>query len=56
MKILIGWWVGFGCCWAKLNVVFFVGKCVGKTPLLILGSVGIFSVFFCSFIVGRVVF
>jgi hypothetical protein len=21
-KIILGWWVGFGCGWAKLNVVF----------------------------------
>jgi len=22
MKILLGWWLGFGCGWVKLNVVF----------------------------------
>jgi len=22
MNALVGWWVGFGCGWAKLNVVF----------------------------------
>jgi hypothetical protein len=45
---LVGWWVGFGCGWAKLNVVFLVGKCVGKTPLLILRSVGILSSVFST--------
>jgi hypothetical protein len=39
---------GLGCGWAKLNVVFRVGKGVGKTPLLILRSVGIFFLFSVS--------
>ncbi len=30
---------------------FCVGKCVGKTPLLILRSVGIFVLCFCRFVV-----
>jgi hypothetical protein len=30
---------------------FCVGLCVGKTPLLILRSVGIFFIHFCRFIV-----
>jgi hypothetical protein len=40
---LSGWWVGFGCGWAKLNVVqkrWLVGR---LAPLLILRSVGIAS-------------
>jgi len=41
--ILSGWWVGFGCGWAKLNVLqkrWFVCQ---LAALLILRSVGILS-------------
>ena len=27
LNILSGWWVGFGCGWAKLNVVQFGSAC-----------------------------
>ena len=47
---------GFGCFWAKLNVVFWVGKCFGKKPLLILRTVGIFIPRFCRFVVELSVF
>jgi len=27
-RLLVGWWVGFGCGWAKLNVLQFGSACV----------------------------
>jgi hypothetical protein len=43
---LVGWWVGFGCGWAKLNVLQKRWLVCRLAALLILRSVGILSVHF----------
>jgi hypothetical protein len=43
---LVGWWVGFGCGWAKLNVLQKRWIVCWLAALLILRRVGIFVVRF----------
>jgi hypothetical protein len=43
-NILVGWWVGFGCGWAKLNVLQKRWLVCRLAALLILRRVGILSV------------
>jgi hypothetical protein len=52
---MFGWWVGLGAL-GKIKCAVLCWLEHWETALLILRSVGILSVFFCSFIVGRVVF
>jgi hypothetical protein len=40
----VGWWVGFGCGWAKLNVLQKRWLVCRLAALLILRSVGVFVV------------
>jgi len=46
---LVGWWVGFGCGWAKLNVLQKRWLVCRLAALLILRRVGIFV---CRFTVS----
>jgi len=50
---MLGWWVGLGVS-GKIKCAVLGWLVEGKTALLILRSVGILSILFCSFIVGRV--
>jgi hypothetical protein len=43
-RLLVGWWVGFGCGWVKLNVLQKRWLVCRLAALLILRSVGILSV------------
>ena len=43
---LVGWWVGFGCGWVKLNVLQKRWLVCRLAALLILRRVGILSVIF----------
>jgi len=45
---LVGWWVGFGCGWAKLNVLQKRWLVCSLAALLILRSVGIFQSVFST--------
>jgi hypothetical protein len=53
--LIVGWWVGFGCGWVKLNVLQKGWLVCRLAALLILRSVGILSTVFCSFVVGCIV-
>ena len=44
----VGWWVGFGCGWVKLNVLQKRWLVCRLAALLILRSVGILSTVFLS--------
>jgi hypothetical protein len=47
-----GWWVGFGCGWAKLNVLQMRWLVGWLAALLILRSVGILSARFSTIVNG----
>ena len=51
---LVGWWVGFGCGWAKLNVLQKRWLVCRLATLLILRRVGILSTVLCRFMFSTV--
>jgi hypothetical protein len=52
--VVVGWWVGFGCGWAKLNVLQKRWVVCRLAALLILRRVGILSTVFLSVYVSTV--
>jgi hypothetical protein len=52
--LLVGWWVGFGCGWAKLNVLQKRWLVCRLAALLILRRVGILSTVFLLVYVSSV--